>query len=305
MVDSKDFLSILETAKSGKNNRVMFGGDIKQFQAVGAGKMFKELQNIKGKANIITMNEILRQKTPEMISLVKQIKRIKEYQEVVGYNPSREAVKKTKEMVGEAFQLMTAAGYIEELKSKSKDEEITKMMIQDKAMDEFLSSTDALMFTATRKERDELNIRVREKKYSDIELAAGKKILVRENNGESRLATNYRVNDIIIPKGQQKEYRVKEIMANRNRLILGSGDETIEMNLSQEKVHRSYREKEREIIIGEAVMFTNNDGRIGKDDGLKGGVKNGMKGTVEKLDKDGNMEVGSVNYFLGSVNYFL
>jgi conjugative relaxase-like TrwC/TraI family protein len=285
MVDSKDMLKILETALSGENNRVMFVGDTKQFQAIGMGKMFKELQQsglTTGQAQVIMMTEILRQKTDDMRDLVKYIKDYKE-------NVDPDGIK-------EAFDLMIRANYISELRAGSLDENITRSKIQEKAIEDYLTSGDALMFTASREERDELNRLVHGKKFSDAELAESKKITVRENNGESRLATNYKINDIVIPnndgKGKRKEYRVSEVKANENKLVLETeSGKMIEMNLSKEKIHRSYREKTREIAIGEAVMFTNNDKRIGKNDGLERGIKNGAKGTVEKLDDDGNIAV--------------
>jgi conjugative relaxase-like TrwC/TraI family protein len=367
MVDSKDFLNIMELALSGKNNRVFFVGDAKQFQAIGAGKMFKELQEsglTKGQIQVIMMNEILRQKTPELQELVKLVKDYKEERDANG-------IKDALPILQKAFSLMESADYIRELKSESKDGEITRSMIQDKAIEEFFNSDDALMFTASREERDELNRIVHGRKFSVAELAESKKITIRENNGEPRLAANYKVNDVVIlnNSGRRKEYRVREVLGNENKLVLeyrakkivkdlskvsvsGSkiassfrqGDTAsiydhsskqyrdyivkevlakenklildykdnkpreITINLSKEKVHRSYREKIREIVIGEAVMFTNNDSYVGKDDGLERGVMNGMKGTVERLDDNWNIEVklrdGKVVHFnLKNYNY--
>ncbi|MDR2105596.1 MAG: relaxase domain-containing protein [Deferribacteraceae bacterium] len=287
MVDSNDFLNIMELALKGENNRVVFVGDAKQFQAIGAGKMFKELQEsglTKGHIRVIMMNEILRQKTPEMKELVKLVKEYKDEREIIG-------VKDAAPMMEAAFNLMEKANYIHEMRAESKDAYITRSMIQERAVNEFLSSEDSLMFTATREERNELNRLTRDKKFSDEILAAGKKITIRENNGESRLATSYKINDIITPKGQYRQYRVKEVKANENKLVLARGNKTLEMNLSREGVYRSYRESSREIVLGEAVMFTDNNKRIGVDDGLERGVKNGLKGIVEKLDNAGNMAV--------------
>jgi conjugative relaxase-like TrwC/TraI family protein len=296
MVDSKDMLSILETALAGKNNRVMFVGDTKQFQAVGMGKMFKEVQSgrTKAHAQIIMMTEILRQKTTDMRELVGYIKDIKGCQEMG-------KIKETKKWVDTAFDLMARANFIQELKSESKDGDITRSKIQEKAIEEYLSADDALMFTSTKKERDELNLKVREKKFTDVELAESKKITVRENIGESRLATHYRKNDVITSYNhgtrEYKEYRVKEIIPNENKIVLSWYDKVSKrneekvVNLSKEKLNRCYRESERRISTGELIMFTQNDKIVGKADGLKRGVKNGMKGLVEKLDDKGNMEV--------------
>jgi conjugative relaxase-like TrwC/TraI family protein len=290
MVDSRDMLKILETALSGENNRVIFVGDTKQFQAVGMGKMFKELQQggfTKTQAQVIMMNEILRQKTPEMKELVKHIK---DYQE----NKNPEGIK-------EAFELMVRANYISEIRAASLEEDITRTKIQDRAIEEYLNSDDALLFTATKKERDEINQRVREKKFTETELNEGRKIIVRENIGESRLATHYRKNDVVASYNRSareyKEYRVKETLPNENKIVLSyfnkkSGKiEERTVNLSKEKVERCYRESERSISAGEQIMFTRNDKVIGKADGLERGVKNGTKGTIEKLDGNGNIEV--------------
>jgi conjugative relaxase-like TrwC/TraI family protein len=345
MVDSKDFLNILELALKGENNRVVFVGDAKQFQAIGMGKMFKELQESNGaKIKVIMMNEILRQKTPEMRELVKLAKEYKEERDAVGIKDALPTLEK-------AFSLMDGVNYIHELKSKSKEGEITKNMIQERAVEEYLSSENALMFTATKREMGELNRLTREKKFDERGLAASKKITVRENIEESRLAVNYKVNDIIIRQGF-KEYRVKEVRANENKLLLehkakeivkdlsksrvmgaklavsfkkgqtvsiydkhqkGYRDcivkEVLErenklileykeseveqgvFDLSKNKVIRSYRESSRDVAIGETIMFTKNDKYIGKDDGLKKGIKNGTKGIVQSLDDKGNMEV--------------
>jgi conjugative relaxase-like TrwC/TraI family protein len=288
MVDSKDMLSILETALAGENNRVMFVGDAKQFQAVGMGKMFKELQRsgmTKAQAQVIIMTEVLRQKTGEMKELVKTIK---DYQE----NKNPDGIK-------DAFELMTRANYISEIRADSLDEEVTRSKIQEKAIEEYLSSDNALLFTASRKERDELNVKVREKKFTDVELQESKRITVRENIGESRLAAHYRKNDIVASYNRNTkkymEYRVREVLSNQNKIVLtytdkgGVKERTVD--LSREKVDRCFREMERAITVGEQILFTRNDKMIGKGDGLKNGIKNGTKGIVEKLDSEGNIGV--------------
>jgi ATP-dependent exoDNAse (exonuclease V) alpha subunit len=286
MVDSRDMLNILELALKGENNRVVFVGDAKQFQAVGMGKMFKELQQ-SGAANVVMMTEVLRQKTTEMKELVKTIK---DYQE----NKNPDGIKA-------AFELMNRTGYISELRSASLDEEVTRTKIQERAVEEYLNSSDALLFTATRRERDELNGRVRRRKFSDAELRQSKRVIVRENIGESRLAAHYKKDDIVASynRGTRKyrEYRVKEALPNENKIIVAYEDkrsgevrESI-VDLSKQKVDRCFRETEREICEGDLIMFTRNDKIVGKRDGLRNGVKNGTKGVVEKLDDKGNMEV--------------
>jgi ATP-dependent exoDNAse (exonuclease V) alpha subunit len=268
MVSSNDMLNLINKAATG-GNKIVLVGDRKQLQAIGAGKMFTELQRERV-INEVNMQEVLRQKTDETKELVKNIK---EYQ--TGDNTDG---------MKDAFALMDKHGIIEEVVSKSKNENVTKQFIQSKAIEEYLKSDDCLILTASREEKSNINIRVRQRILSEEQLNNSVTILAKESLQNSYIATDYKVGDKVVKSG--KEYTVTGIVQKENALVLGrtnnGKEEKAAAKLYEERVTAS-REKQLVLSPGEKIIFTKNDRKLG--------VQNGLSGIIESIDKDKNITI--------------
>lgn len=269
MVSSKDMLALIRKAK---DNRIIFIGDGKQLQAIGAGKMFKELQH----ANIIRtvkMEEVLRQTTEVMKSVVRNIK---DYQE--GENDSG---------VDSAVSILESNDSVFEIKSKSRRDEVTSLYLREKAVAEYLKSEDCLLLTPSRLEKDTLNKMIRVKYLDEAALTGSKNVKVRESvYTGGYVASEYKDGDKIILKG--KEATVMSVDIDKNLLHVsalnkrsGKSENIIIDPIKTD--FAAYRESEKEFAPNDKIMFTRNDKKLG--------VQNGLSGVIREIDNDGKISV--------------
>lgn len=269
MMSSKDMLSLIRKAG---NNRIVFIGDGKQLQAIGAGKMFKELQ----KENIIRtvkMEEVLRQTTDITKSVVRNIK---EYQD--GENDSG---------IEAAVSLLESSDKIREVTSKSKNDEVNILYVREKAVEEYLKSDDCLLLTPSRLEKDTLNKMAREKYLDKEKIVSSKKIKVRDSiYASGYLASEYKKGDVIVLKG--KEETITKIDIDKNRIHISTvnkdngkiEDVAIDPTKSD---FAAYRESEKAFVAGDKIMFSKNNKKLE--------VQNGLTGVIREIDDNGNVSV--------------
>lgn len=264
MVSSRDMLDVI--TKAGKN-RIVLIGDGKQLQAIGAGKMFKELQQ----GNyFVKMEEVLRQTTPEMKKLVKTIK---DYQENNGG------------VIEDAIKILDDDKRIHEVTSLSKTNEASSLYLREKAVEEYLQSNDCLLLTPSRAEKDILNKMVRDKIFKDKDNNGEnkhQKIKIRESLNLSGYAlSEYKIGDIISSK--EGEGVITAIDKNKKELvILSKNEKTFSINPIKTE-GTAYREKELELAEGDKIMFTKNNKELD--------VQNGLSGTVKSIDDKGNISI--------------
>lgn len=269
MVSSRDMLELI---KKSEDSRIVFIGDGKQLQAIGAGKMFKELQRERI-VRAVKMEEVLRQTTDIARAVVRCIK---DYQE--GANDTG---------IDTAISILENHERISEITSKSKNEEITFMYLREKAVEEYLKNDDCLLLTPSRLEKDTLNEIARTKYLNKETLAASKKIKVRDNvYRKSYLVSGYKEGDILLLKG--KAGKIKNINIDKGLITIsvfnkksGQGEDLI---IDPKKTNfAAYREKEKEFAPGDKIMFTRNDKRLN--------VQNGLTGIIRNIDDSGNVSV--------------
>ncbi|MDR0453342.1 MAG: relaxase domain-containing protein [Deferribacteraceae bacterium] len=270
MVSSKDMLSLLERASKG-NNRIALIGDRKQLQAIGAGKMFSELQR-ENVTKTTEMEEVLRQRTDVTKALVSHIK---EYQD----NKDTKGIKK-------AFELLESENLIREINSKTNDKDVTKLYLQEKAIEEYMASSDSVILTSSRAAKDSMNLKLRQRALTDEQRAGNVTVKVRENLSKCIFATEYNVGNKV--SVNLKEYTVKEINSRDNTLTLeyrykNSKRSKIETVNLYEKQVQAFKEFDKTFAPGEKIIFTQNDKKLG--------VQNGLSGTIEKIDNHGNFFV--------------
>lgn len=273
MVSSRDMLALIK--KAGKN-KIIFVGDGKQLKAIGAGKMFKDLQN-EDIIQTIKMGEIRRQETEITKKIVKNIKK---YQE-----------QKDKKNLESIIKILEENQLITEVKSKSNSIDANTLYLNEKAAEEYLKDTNSLLLTPSRREKDELNITVRNILINKKEISNSKKIKIRENiNASGYLASSYIEGDIIIFKG--KEYKVSQTDMDKNLLSIKSDNpengnsKTIIIDPVKNEF-AAYRESEKELAIGDKIIFTKNDKLLK--------VQNGLSGTIKSMDDLGNVRINIEN----------
>ncbi|GAB1534419.1 MobF family relaxase [Geovibrio sp. ADMFC3] len=267
MVSSKHFHEIMTNAKK-YNASVHFVGDGKQLQAVGAGRLFKDLQAL-NVVKTIEMGEVLRQRTGYMKHLVENIKN---YQE----GRSSDGIINAFEVMEDKKRLIEASGAGDRL---------------NKAVELYLShyreGNSVIMITPINKKRQELNNAIREKLKNSGEIKDGKtfatKQVVSLSGANRRIAGNYEEGMHIFLSSKfggikaGSEGVIKEIdkKSNTVRVTFGSRDLQINLGKHGEKIS-AFRVEEREFSEGDKIVFGKNDKMLN--------VQNGSVGIIEKID---------------------
>ncbi|MDR2884123.1 MAG: relaxase domain-containing protein [Deferribacteraceae bacterium] len=251
MVSSVDMLKLLESAR---NNRIIFVGDGKQLPAIGAGKMFKELQR-ENIVQTVEMKDVLRQKTELAKAVVSNISSYQEGRNSKGLAKAIELLAKNEcvKLCDDLFAINSAA------------------------LAEYKSNSDAIILTSTRAEKHLINAAIRRNIHADKESTT---FMIRESRDSSSFATDYQLNDIVYHKN--KSHIVRKVDEERNIITISCKGKSVMVNTMSADLP-IYREAERQFTAGEKIIFLKNDY------GLK--VQNGLVGTVEKIDQSGNFFV--------------
>ncbi len=250
------------------NDRVLLVGDRRQHEAIEAGRPFAQLQDAGMKT--VKLEEIVRQKDPELKQVVEQLARGE---------------------VREAIQNLDRQGRVHEIQGH--DERIAAI-----AKEYAKSPEDTLVISPDNRSRIEINERIhaelqRRGLVSNEEHRIRTLVPRQDLTGADRTwAERYQLGDVLrysrasketgIGKGEYAQ--VKSIDAPRNRLtvVLQDGTERTYDPRRQQGVS-VFREEMRSFSVGERIQFTAPANNLG--------VANRELGTIENIEKDGRLRL--------------
>src|SRR5229473_960960 len=251
-----------------RNDRVLLVGDRRQHEAVEAGRPFAQLQDAGMKT--VKLEEIVRQKDPELKQVVEQLARGE---------------------VREAIQNLDRQGRVHEIQGR--DERIAAI-----AKDYAKSPENTLVISPDNRSRIEINERVhtelqRSGLVSNEEHRIRTLVPRQDLTGADRTwAERYEVGDVLrysrasketgIGKGQYAQ--VKSIDAPKNRLTVELQDGTQHTYDPRRQQGVSvFREEMRSFSVGDRIQFT------APANELK--VANRESGTIENIEEDGRLHL--------------
>lgn len=270
MAGSRHFHALLKFAED-KDHKVVIVGDRKQFQAISAGRNHAVLQDL-ADVEQVRMDQVLRQETALAKEVVSAI----------------------------------ADGQTDQALAKlSRDGSLKQIADREKRLAEVVGEylhfrnekKDVLVLSATNADRVELNDRIRRELVSKGQLKGGKSFKVKEPTSlgaeEAARAGNYKVgqrllvlNDLSSRVKGGAEGDIVSIDQRRNSVTIEIEKQNHEIRL---KKHYSdiavYSQTERNFAPGDRIVFLRNDKKLN--------VKNGLQGTIERLDKKGNITVAA------------
>lgn len=271
MIGSVQMKELIDKAKA-TNSKIVLIGDTKQFQTLSAGSIFEQLQS-KEIISTVKMEEGMRAKTDELKQLYSAAKN--------GY-------------------LATAYELLENSDSLKESDNLNEVA------DEYLKDKDnTLLIASKNSDRKELNSIIRENLKD--ELGDSKNIVIREsqnlNDIEKHFGNYYKENQVIfvqkaitgLKAGAEAE--ILKVDADKNTLLVKSKGKEIEIDLSKngEKI-QSFNVKQQNFGVGERIIFTKNDKKLGLKNGELGFIKsiNGNNITIKKGNKE--IAIDTKNY---------
>lgn len=288
MVGSKQLFELVDGAMKEKARLILIG-DGKQLQAIGAGKLFKDLQE-KNMVDEVRLDEVVRQKNDFMKDLVTDIKDFMEKPDSENsINKAFESLKEndkisnhpldqyTPEINREGLHYQAALAYLE------KESELKEF---DK---------DVLLITPGNRDREILNNIIRSEKLANGELSNDSTIVgtlesVSMTDLDKKLATQYVEGQTVfltkdiegIESGDSG--KILSIDRENNKIEIDIDGENHTIDTFQNGEHLAvYQEKEKDFTEGDKILFTKNDKELD--------VQNGTTGTIENIDEDGKITV--------------
>jgi conjugative relaxase-like TrwC/TraI family protein len=251
-----------------RNDRVLLVGDSRQHEAVEAGRPFAQLQE--AGMRTATLNDIVRQRDPELKQVVEQLAR---------------------GQVGAAVESLDQQGRVHQVKGH--DERIAAI-----AREYAKSPGGTLVVSPDNRSRSEINQRIHSELQSrglvnKQEYSVRTLVPRQDLTGADRSwAQQYRVDDILRYSRSSKETGIKKdeytrvvsVDAKQNTLTVerASGEQTTYDPRRQIGVS-VYRQQERAFSVGDRIQF------IAPSRELK--IANRELGTVEGIAKDGTMRL--------------
>jgi conjugative relaxase-like TrwC/TraI family protein len=251
-----------------RNDRVLLVGDSRQHEAVDAGRPFAQLQE--AGMRTAKLNEIVRQRDPELKLAVEQLAR---------------------GQVGAAVESLGQQGRVHEIKGR--DERIEAI-----AREYARFSQSTLVVSPDNRSRGEINQRIHNELQtrgvvSEQEHSVRTLVPRQEMTGADRSwAQQYQVDDILRYSRSSKETRIKRgdytrvlaVNAQENTLtIVRASGEQITYNPRRQMGVSVYRENEMVFSVGDRIQFT------APNQELK--IANRDLGTVESIAQDGTMRL--------------
>jgi conjugative relaxase-like TrwC/TraI family protein len=250
------------------NDRVLLVGDRRQHEAVEAGRPFAQLQDAGMKT--VKLEEIVRQKNPELKQVVEQLARGE---------------------VREAVQGLERQGRVHEIAVR--DDRITAI-----AKEYAKSPEGTLVVSPDNRSRVEINLAIRAEvqergSVSKEEHPIAALVPRQDLTGPERTwAARYEFNDVVRYARASKETgmergeyaRVKSVDAEKNLLTVVRADGTeLTYDPRRQQGVSVYREEPRSFAVGDRIQFT------APANDLK--VANRELGTVEAIGQDGQMRL--------------
>jgi conjugative relaxase-like TrwC/TraI family protein len=252
------------------NDRVLLVGDTRQHEAVEAGRPFAQLQE----AGMVTvrLDEIVRQRDPELKNVVEQLARGE---------------------VGEAVQGLERQGRVHEVKDPAQ-------RIEAIAKEYARSPENTLVVSPDNRSRAEINAKIHAELQAkgvvgSQEYRIGTLVPRQDLTGADRTwAARYEPDNVLLYSRSSKEtgiekgqyVRVKHIDAEQNLLtvVRADGSERTYDPRRQQGVS-VYRDQEKAFSTGDRLQFT----APAKSDDLK--VANRELGTIESITDDGRIQL--------------
>ena len=284
LVGSSQLSALTDKALS-HQARLILIGDCHQIQSISAGRFFTDLQH-NGQMKIVTMNERLRQKTPNAQKLVSEVT---EYQ--MGKRGNLSSV----------FTLLKQENNIVEIPQQS---ECIKALVTDYCSRKNYHKT--MIITATREHRLAINLYVRQElqqrglidkqdyllsvmapvsltgtdRYFAHSYQIGQRAFV--NAKIAGIHLNQPQQSVTIPAGQVVQ--ITQTATQYNRLTLTNGAQNINVSLKHHAHKLSWYEDRRAgFSVGDKIVFLKNDRQLS--------VKNGNTGIIKALDDIGNLSI--------------
>src|SRR5277367_2646184 len=251
-----------------RNDRVLLVGDSRQHEAVEAGRPFAQLQEAGMRTS--ALNEIVRQRDPELKQVVEQL--------------ASGQVRAAVESLDEQGRVHQVKGHEERIAAIAR---------------EYAKSPDGtLVVSPDNRSRNEINQRIHDELQSSG-LVDRKEHSVRtlvprqEMTGADRSwAQQYQVDDILrysrtsketgIEKGEYSRVLVLNTQANSLTVVRGNGEQTTYDPRRQVGVS-VYREQEKSFSVGDRIQFTAPSRELN--------IANRDLGTVETIGRDGTMRL--------------
>ncbi|MFZ6006883.1 MAG: MobF family relaxase [Nitrospirota bacterium] len=265
MVSSRLGIDILEKAAE-HGAKVAIVGDVRQFNSIGAGRFFADIQE-HATVPTIEMTEIIRQRTEHM-------------QQVV-------AALQTKE-TDRALDVLAGRGNIIVLDNR---DEIINAVV-DKYFESIKKNQSIAILTNTNKVRAEINAEIRGALIEQGKIKEGRtfeimeaatisdefKVFADAYHAGQILVTNETIGDI----GEGQRGTITEINKDKNSITVEFKDGTAEIELkdSYDKF-QVYEKADREFSEGDKIVFLKNDDRLG--------VVNGAQAEIKSIDDRGNV----------------
>jgi len=276
-------------------------GDTKQMQAIAAGDFLSQVQElgIKGELEYAHLNEILRQRDPELKEIARGLNR------------------EDRPLAENAREALAALGRRHELTESADEHDLTRGAVEHYLAESRKPSLDpertlsgegqsVLMVTPTNEKRKELNREVREARVALGEIGEGKPYRVLSPVRQELTVEGYQPGDRLVFTGERDlggrrrnwgarigtEAEVIDIDREKNlvrvRYEFSAGKKGHELTRSvtrefpaRELAGRSalYREEERNFAVGDRVVALRNEPKLD--------LQNGTLGTIRELDRDG------------------
>lgn len=303
MVSTQDLFKLAEISKRA-NSQLILIGDTKQFQAISAGSPFSMLQEHGLETR--KMNEVIRQKTPDMKEAVKYLNKDMDAAKALNYLDKKGKVtelaalkdKDYGEISNEEKQDIVVAAIVNEWKKQKSN---YKQGLNPQEKEAFIAGNESIdlpILTSTNDLKDIANYELRKVEQEEGRVAKDdENFTVRESKGlmevERAFAASYEgVTDISIQKdfgkfkvGDELKLVGRDPKTNTVKVKDSGGQEhTIKLDEAKNFLKiNAYKRKKIDLSTGENIVFQKNDKKIG--------VKNGTKGKVLSKDKDGNFSV--------------
>lgn len=260
MIDSPSMAALMKSANE-NGDKVVFIGDTKQLQSVGAGKIFADMQ--KYGILIASVTENRRQKTDKLRETVQDIK---------------------EKNIDKAISKLDLQDFSDYENIELGQNEAIEAIVRDYKKGD-------LVIAGTNRERDLLNIRLREKlgqhNKNEVTLSILKNINL--SGVDKYHSSTFKPGDII-QKGKSK-YIVESIKDDKTIVVKSAREDKEiikELDIySVENEYQLFRKDKIKLAVGEQIIFTKNF-----EDNKKGiHFKNGTMATIKKLDENGNLEI--------------
>lgn len=288
MISTKQYSEIINKAEE-TNTRVIFIGDTKQLQPVGAGQLFKDIIDKFG-ADVV-MDGNLRQKTTLTQEAVELVKQQHQYSNDIS--------------IQQAITLLKTENNVYE--DNNFNNVIEKAI--DKYVNDYKENKDTLLITHKNDIKDDLNNGIRENLTDDN--TEKFELTVRE---QANISPTEKFNSHSYTEGQNiffssitgdikagSEWKIDNINHESNSLGISNQKGITEtISLSDHGNHISaFTEQTREFTIGEKIVFEKNDYLLNIRNGHTGHIESFQEGVLTIAKENGE----SISFKPESYNY--